>query len=426
MEATATPATRLQPVDLLATVSVLAVSAALILPMIDQARENARRTQCANHLKALGLALHAYREKHRVFPPGIVSQSVRPDGTPFQSGASPSGRRDEGVRYVAAADGRCPHPQLSQASAFTLILPFLERSAVADVYNHQLAGCAPGNLTAVAATVEVYLCPSNPRRDTPIPPGYHPGPTAPTDYALSAGGAGFLTAASPYSFSCGSHGFPGTFRVGVGPFNVNSDVSLRSFRDGSTTTFMLGEAAGGIPAAAPLFGFDQMSVSGTAARTPPELVDTPWAQGYIPWSDGVRVAGGLGSVFAFTAHDAWYDVKVNLAAPGPDPMGFTPIPMNLGRIGSGFRWTRGSAMIRDLPAGTGRALNRPTFVSKPVGLVTGISVSGFRSYHAGGAHFLMGDGSTRFLSDQIDPRLFVSLGSISGRETIPPSGWSEP
>src|SRR3990172_310064 len=58
-------------VELMISIFIIAVLLALILPAIQSARESARRTECGNHLRQLGLALHAYHGAHQMFP-GIV------------------------------------------------------------------------------------------------------------------------------------------------------------------------------------------------------------------------------------------------------------------------------------------------------------------------------------------------------------------
>ncbi|MBC8290577.1 MAG: DUF1559 domain-containing protein [Planctomycetes bacterium] len=112
---------------------LLAVVSAFFLPAVRRARPAARRAECKNNLKQIGLALHNYHETHGVFPPACT---VDADGVPLHSWR-------------------------------TLILPFLDQEELFESIDLSKPWTDPANAEAYATPVPAYVCPS-----TNIPTGH--------------------------------------------------------------------------------------------------------------------------------------------------------------------------------------------------------------------------------------------------------------
>ena len=103
----------------------------LLLPAIQAAREAARRTQCKNQLKQIGLAIHNHVDTYRVFPTG--GAGVYPDIANFVAGGKPFGPDKQGLNWCYQ------------------ILPYLEEGAIQGLTTQ---------VQLQAATIPLYVCPS--------------------------------------------------------------------------------------------------------------------------------------------------------------------------------------------------------------------------------------------------------------------------
>jgi type II secretory pathway pseudopilin PulG len=177
-------------VELLVVIAIIGILVGLMLPAVQAAREAARRMQCQNHLKQIGLALQNYHSAYRKLPPGGIE--VRPQW--------PGGK------------------QLAW-SAF--VLPFLEQSAVYSQIDFGRAFDDPANEAAGATIIPTYLCPSTPRMN-PLNRGF-----GPTDY----GGI--------YGERIVSTNYPPR-----GVMIHDSAIRFRDILDGTTATLCVSEDAG--------------------------------------------------------------------------------------------------------------------------------------------------------------------------------------
>jgi prepilin-type N-terminal cleavage/methylation domain-containing protein/prepilin-type processing-associated H-X9-DG protein len=122
-------------IELLVVIAIIAVLIALLLPAVQQAREAARRAQCINNLKQIGLALHNYHDSVSAFPPGLIS---RPD--------------------LVSGDNTGPGWGWGWAS---MIMPVLEQGVLSNAINYSLPIEVPANQTARLARLATFVCPTD-------------------------------------------------------------------------------------------------------------------------------------------------------------------------------------------------------------------------------------------------------------------------
>lgn len=203
-------------IELLVVIAIIAVLVALLLPAVQQAREAARRTQCKNNLKQIGLALHMYHDTVGALPPGWISQHPTTN-QPYWLGRP---GWSWGARLL---------PYLEQANVSTNLIDF--NVAMLDPYHDDVRNFA----------IPTFLCPSDPGGPTFV---LKPGPMPMPNYAAS-----FTDTVVPKSNYVGvfgtvrmiDAGCPMGACVGNGTFVLQRAFRLRDFTDGLSNTFIIGE-----------------------------------------------------------------------------------------------------------------------------------------------------------------------------------------
>lgn len=187
-------------VELLVVIAIIGVLIALLLPAVQQAREAARRMQCTNNLKQLGLALHNHHDTYGSFPSGVVG------GQSWSFG--------------------------------TMLLPFLEQSALQDQLksasggtNGQWGNFAPGNATILALTqtqLEAFRCPSDTGPDLNDKRQPDPGPLGTSNYIGIIG-------------SLADTLVDGKYTKGNGVLYLDSHHGFNDIVDGTSNTLAMSE-----------------------------------------------------------------------------------------------------------------------------------------------------------------------------------------
>ncbi len=197
-------------VELLVVITIIGILIALLLPAVQAAREAARRMQCSNNLKQLGLGLHTYHTSHGLFPPGC--------NYPGTSGLST--RTDYLQNWVIT------------------ILPFLEQQALYDSFDLTVPISDPANRVPRGMDLSVMLCPSDTGQQTKFNRADEGDNWARGNYGANAS-LGHL--AGPTSSSW-------TLDWKRGVMGCNASIGIKAILDGTTNTILLGEMRIGLAA----------------------------------------------------------------------------------------------------------------------------------------------------------------------------------
>jgi prepilin-type N-terminal cleavage/methylation domain-containing protein/prepilin-type processing-associated H-X9-DG protein len=204
-------------IELLVVIAIIGVLIALLLPAVQAAREAARRAQCTNNLKQLGLALHNYHDSLGTFPIGRM-----------------------GIGYDYS-------PQRGQRRTWAFsVLPYFEQNNLFNAINFDLEFYESANTTVIRTPLGMLQCPS----DTPtIQEPDTPYPRSKGSYAANWGNTHFFQdeargADWPNPWNNGPLGLQGAPNgnafVGA-PFRGNKPTSLREYIDGTSNTSMIAE-----------------------------------------------------------------------------------------------------------------------------------------------------------------------------------------
>ena len=334
-------------IELLVVIAIIAILIALLLPAVQQAREAARRTQCRNNLKQLGLALHNYHDVYETFP------------------------------FTAAFAGQ------SEGRAWSFLvrlLPFIDQSPLFALWDvTSTPGCADTD-PILQAHVPALYCPSDP----------HP---IQWDDRLVLGD------------DCDLHG-----GEAIEPRTARVPHYVGSFGDGAIHGEPLGYSRADDSLAKYGCGGCNNNSRATNVTPTPECPKPTWGFG-----GGVNHRGifnYMGPVFGAKAGVGIRDVSdgtSNTIAMGhTSPVWAVP----------SFVWAAGihSAHGTCLPMN----FHDPSFMQPGVTLDWSYEWAGrgFRSWHPGGATFLVCDGSVQFVSETIDMKTYNAMGSRAGGEVF--------
>jgi hypothetical protein len=346
-------------------IAIISVLAALLLPAVQAAREAARRAQCLNNMRQLGLALHNYHDAHSAFPPAVVWGGG--PGEPLGAGVVSVGAVDRVAIGYSPANG----PDRILANWTILLLAHIEQTNLYKQLDLGKPVDDPSNAQGRMTAISLMLCPSDAFNNKPYERALLAGVASGHTYARGNYAMNFGPDKHCYLTQAGClNGFhvadPDLLNKnmvvwGTGMSGLNMSFRFRDFPGGTSRMTALDEVRAGIDSIDPR-GVWALGMAGSNATV----------------GDGVS---NLGNASAPNSQSAAADQIVGCAA---------------------------------LVAKYGLA--RLTQLGMPCDsdTVNGIEVTSqatARSMHPGGVHVLMLDASAHFVSDNINPNIWQAMHS---------------
>jgi prepilin-type N-terminal cleavage/methylation domain-containing protein/prepilin-type processing-associated H-X9-DG protein len=298
-------------VELLVVIAIIGILVALLLPAVQAAREAARRIQCQNNFKQVGLALHNYHQAMGRFPPGQIWDDD----------------------YIGWSWG-------------TYALPYIEQRGISDQFDFSRGFTSAHNFALLGNLIDGFLCPSSPNPASWIEccSGLQNGPNPVDDIRQSnMAGVSDSRANGEDNMALSVARTDGNGML----FNLKS-IQFKNVTDGTTNTLFVGEIT---------------SAQGEHPGQGKAWIGHSWAN----WNCQATALGinGVGSV------------------PGGRNDAIDPL--------DGDGGNRHSEYYREVS---------------------------FSSFHPGGAHFVMVDGSVQFVSENVDQYILAALTTRQGGEVV--------
>ena len=358
-------------IELLVVIAIIAVLIALLLPAVQAAREAARRIQCTNNLKQLGLAMHNYHTGVGAFPPGCVSTTSYPG---------------QGVSGLST---------WTSWSAQTMLLPYVEQAPLYAAANFNWNCCWDSptadaiNMTVYTTKINSFLCPSDGLAGIGNVASY----TA--NINSYAGSIGTTTIQYP-----GDGNTSGMFKLYDQTNFAGASVTLAEVLDGTSNTIAFGEGLVGDNSRTTYRGNGMAGANDVAAvETLYDAKSNPAAVNQALQNCNTFFASG--TLTGDTTGLKQYTGQVWAQGERGWTLFNTIVPPNSKTYP--WRSCRLTGCLECAPEGS-------NFVNAS-------------SNHPGGANFAFADGSVKFIKDTINMVIYESLGTRAGGEIISADGY---